>query len=562
MNLLKKYFLLAVVPFLSVGMSSCGMRSERMPDEGSSIAVNEIDSPLKYHLLFVDGLSDQLISDVLNVEFNGDAILKDSLGGLLNGKSIQTTDGIVALGAEYPSKNSSFSVQVGNRSLGWIETGVRIVASSSDVGDREVKVKIFNVNSASQINSATLPVSMATSVGSVDGQGFLMNAVTLSTISKNIENAESLIEPMATTRITFPSQVQGLTSQGVPAAGNLTMVATMFSNASEDSLQSFPGGFIANVSAPSVELAGVSDNAGAFITGGFAQFNVTDGLGRSIKKFDKPISVSIDLPKGSKNLDDVELSAGDTYPVWSYDDSLGVWNFEANGEITEKTPFDPNFFQVSFSTQHLSSWNLDHYGSTCDAIINFTGRPAGDVRPLDVVITGLTGQRFSHSLSISDSQLNLVRIVRAAKVRVVVRDAGKIVGSKTNIKLCDASPITVPMSLPIVTTGKVRVEVSEACPDGSDERALSTFVSLSGQARYSPAYARVESIGATVASKTFASVRPGVVTVRVQNPRATTKLSRYITKSVQVTANTSLTVPFRFDRVCPTGATGANATIN
>jgi hypothetical protein len=139
-----------------------------------------------------------------------------------------------------------------------------------------------------------------------------------------------------------------------------------------------PGGFAATVQVPAANagvLNGVAPDAGTFVTAGFAQFNVTDSQGNAIKTFDKPLTLGIDMPKGTLGADGNPVTAGDSYPVWSYDDANGNWNFEKMGTVAEKTPVDPANFTVQFQTNHLSTWALNTYLPSCPMAATLQGRP-------------------------------------------------------------------------------------------------------------------------------------------------------------------------------------------
>lgn len=542
-------------------LSACGGSSSTSPGSSTTVTpVSPLDSQVRYQVMLVDGVTGDTITDSLSVTFTGDATLKDSLGTSLNGKTVTTTNGLVALGATFSAAAKSFSIQAGNRARGWIETGTAVVAGTADSGDKQIIIKLFNTGSGkvSALNSSTLPVAMAVGEVTTDSSGKLSTDVVLATTTKTVTNAEGATESMGVSTLKLTSGTIGNAADGSIATGKLTVAATTFSNVNAQSMSAFPGGFAANVTnAPADVLGSASATNGAFVTGGFAQFNVTDSAGKAIKTFDKPVAITIDLPKSSKKLDGTAFKVGDTYPIWSYDDTTGRWAFEQNGIIQDKSPVDANFYQVAFETRHLSSWNLDLYGDTCTAQLNLTGRPSGDARPLEVEIVGVSGQRFSRTVYPTDSQVTLYRMLTGTSVNITVRDEGTPVGRLENVQLCTASPVSLPLTLPTSSTGAVRVEVSESCANGTGKTPLPTFTWLNRGRHWNSGYARAATASATAASYDFASVRPGEGTVWVENPRATSWHNRYTSKPVTVTSGSTATVSFNFTKTCPTGATGA-----
>lgn len=516
-------------------------------------AVAELSSQARYQIVLKDAITGALITDSLSITFTGAADLKAGDGTSLNGKTITTTDGVVALGATFSATAKDFSVLAGNRTLGWIDTGTSVVGDSTVSGDKTVELLLINTNASAAINASSIPVSMAVTTGATGAGGALSSPVALVTTQKTVVNAEGVSETAGSSTLTMATGTVGKTATGqLAAAGPLAVSATTFSNSNIDSMSAFPGGFAATVSgAPASALNGAAADAGTFVTGGFAQFNVTDSAGNAIKNFEPPIEVGIDLPKSTMAPDGVTLlKVGDDYPIWSFDDATGGWKYEKTGIVAEKTPVDPSNYTVKFSTTHLSSWNLDFYVASCTTSINLTGRPAGDTRQLLVETTGVTGRRFSASGNITDSQLNLLRSPMFTKVNVKVKDQGVVVGQTSGALLCSGA-ISIPVTLQPRGVGTVRVETSESCSDGSQKRAVPTFARLAYGTTLLSGYTTAVT-GTTVARKDFGSIPvAGTKTVSVLNPRS----NRYESKSVTVTANTTATAAFNFTITCPTGAT-------
>lgn len=517
-----------------------------------SAAVAELNSQARYQIVLKDAVTGNVITDSLSITFSGDADLKAGDGTSLNGKTITTTDGVVALGATFSATAKNFSVLAGNRTLGWIDTGTSVVGDSTVSGDKTVELLLINTNASAALNASSIPVSMAVATGTAGAGGALSSPVALATTQKTVVNAEGVSETAGSSTLTMPTGTVGKTATGqLAAAGPLAVSATSFSNSNIDSMSAFPGGFAATVSgAPASALNGAAPDAGTFVTGGFAQFNVTDSAGNAIKNFEPPIEVGIDLPKSTLGADGVTpLMVGDDYPIWSFDDATGGWKYEKTGTVAEKTPVDPSNYTVKFSTSHLSSWNLDFYVATCTSQINLTGRPAGDTRQLLLETTGVTGRRFSHSGYITDSQLNLLRSPIGTKVNVKVKDQGVVVGQTSGALLCGAA-ISIPVTLQPRGVGTVRVETSESCSDGSQKRAVPTFARLTYGTTFLSGYTTAVS-GTTVARKDFGSIPvAGTKTVSVLNPRS----NSYESKSVTVTANGTVTAGFNFPMTCGTGA--------
>ena len=437
-----------------------------------------ITAPYKYVFSFVDARTDAPITDSLTVQFTGPAVdsgeVLDSSNGSVKGKSYTTTNGLVTAAANFNGSDDVFTVLGGNLAKGWNTSGVQILRETSKLGDQIITVRLNNNNNNAAAVQAdtTLGIGMKTS-STTAAAGGVLPGVTLTTTDKSVTNAEGSTESVGTATISIPAGTVARDANNVPATGALNLTVTKYANSDVDALVAFPGGFT-----PNAVLANGTTASGNFVTGGFAQFNLTDSTGKAIKKFDSPIQLTIDLPKTSKNpATGATVAAGDTYPVWSFDEVSGKWVFEANGQVRNKTPLDPNNFEVVFSSTHLSYWNLDYFASdNCTGSINIARNPTGDTRPLYIDIVGVEGNRFyKSSYGITDSTVTLPYSPRI-NVNVTIKDSrGNVVGSAMNQNLCNG--VNVNTQLPAITYATLQTNVTESCPDGvTGKRAVPTYV--------------------------------------------------------------------------------------
>lgn len=458
-----------------------------------------ITAAYKYQLVFVDAVTNAPITDPLSVNFTGQSItdneVLDSENKSVKGRTLSTNNGLLAVVANFNGSNDFFAFTGGNLALGWNTSGTQITKELSKEGDQVITVKLTNSKPAkvAALNADTdLGLAMATGTATASATGVIASNTVVSTAPKTITNDLGVSEPVGTAKITIPANTVARDANGVAASGGLTLTVTKYSNNETQSLQAFPGGFAPTVSDPNSSYlgAGVTEASGNFITGGFAQFNVTDSTGKAIKNFDTPVTLTIDLPKGSKNPETgVSLVAGDIYPIWSFDETTGKWAFEQNGTIREKSPVDANNFEVVFTSKHLSYWNLDwlywQAGTNCSGRLNITGRPAGDNRALYVDITGVAGTNYYMSAlknqPITDSLLNLAKSPKT-NVNIRIRTAdGVLRGSANNVNLCTTATsggATVQVNLPTVSYASLVTTVTESCPDGSFQRPSPTWVWL------------------------------------------------------------------------------------
>ncbi|MBL0428669.1 hypothetical protein [Ramlibacter alkalitolerans] len=514
----------------------------------------------RYVVTFVDTVTGAPVTDALKVTFVGEAQLKATDGSALNDQTVTTSTGMVFVSADFTSTANDFSVQVSDpANKGWVATGARVVGTANLQGDQTVVVRMVNTKAAAAVNASDAPVAMSVANGNATATGALSAPVAVTTTPKTVVNTEGVSETIGTSSLAISAGTIGKTSSGAAAApGPLTVSNTYFATSNAESLNAFPGGFAATVEVPAANasvLNGAAADAGTFVTAGFAQFNVTDSQGNAIKTFDKPLTVGIDLPKGTRDENGVVLKVGDQYPVWSYDDTNGKWVFEKLGTIAEKTPVDPNNFTVQFTTTHLSSWNLDQYVNSCTATVNLQGRPANDTRLLTVDVLGSAGQRYGSQALINDSTLTLLRAPNISGT-IIVKDRGTEVGRVTNKAFCGAA-INVPITLTALPVGNVRIEASESCADGTQQRPVWTSAAVrytsGGLTTARPAYTRQAAAADKFALATLGSVPSGAVTVQLQNPRTgawvTTTDITGATSSTVVTGGTTV-FKFNFPMTC------------
>lgn len=192
-------------------------------------------------------------------------------------------------------------------------------------------------------------VKFATKSEALSG-GTLTNAVELSVDAGSMSNQGM--------KINLPTGLEFFNANGVKLSGsNLEVIAGHFDTENEQSLSSFPGGFELN----SVTLPDGSETDGNFITAGFTTLDMTVD-GQEVKTFNQDITVTMDVSDQLVNPETgAALAVGDQIPIWSYDDAENAWGYEKVGTVVNGS----NGLQLSFTTNHLSWWNLDFHQAKC-----------------------------------------------------------------------------------------------------------------------------------------------------------------------------------------------------
>lgn len=461
----------SIVALMTAGCGG-GSKSSTPTERATTNPVKKLTQAYQYQVIFKNVLDGSPITDKLNVEINGAAANKvvDGLGKKI--AKTEVTNGMLTLAADL-NDSDMFSIVAGNRTLGWQESGIQVKKSTSKAGIQVLEILLVNTKNTAAINDkADLGVAIISenNIASLSG-------LTRATPTKTTKNAEGNSVSVGTATIALPEGIKALDASGkeINITQGVSLTAIKFSNDEASALAAFPGGFTPTVT----QANGTTANTGAFITGGFAQFNLTDNAtGQAIKKFDKDIELGIDLPKGSKDPSGKVLVAGDKYDVWSFNESNGTWVFETSGTIEEK---DANNFTVKFKTNHLSYWNLDFYVDTCTATLNLN-RSASDTRPLTVTLIGEVGERFSRDFwDVTDSTQTIFNYPSNTRVHAQVRDedGSLIVQTTSPVNLCSGANLTVPVSTKPIRN--ITVNVTESCPSGSNSRPALSFMDAYNQ---------------------------------------------------------------------------------
>lgn len=329
---------------------------------------------------FIDSQSGQLITEQLKVKFTGAARVRNIQGQVVNERELTVSSGLLTVMPDFRS-GETFSLLVGNRQLGYVETGL-IVGGGSKFGELATfdvpLIKLTDVSIAG-LNSQDLGIAVSKTVISAGSDGSIP-ALVVVTPNKNITGSFEVVQgqpnptvAMGEARLEIEPGTRALDTNGRPISisGVLTISAVHYSGQDQDALTRFPGGFVTPVSGV-LPQGSAPSGQGVFITGGFATFNVSDSQGRALKNFDRPLQMRIDTPKVTVNpLTAKPYKAGDFFPVYAFDETTGVWSFETQGQVLEKTPPHPSLLEVRYTSRHLTSWNLDNYTSAdCPVTVN------------------------------------------------------------------------------------------------------------------------------------------------------------------------------------------------
>lgn len=261
------------------------------------------------------------------------------------------------------SENTPYNLRVMVHVDGYISSGTNINVTS-EAGCQFI-LRMVNID-----NPPEGVVVVRSEAGETD-----LNGITQ--YEKVIETPGEL-ETQTYAKVRIPESIKILDKNGLPLQGSLNAVVAYFSNQSSSALQSFPGGFDANIRN---SITGELED-GTFISGGFVAVEIFDQSGRQAKTFNKTtqnlakmnstqdgenaaIEFSVQVPGETINPEtNSPVKENDTIGIWSYDLSSGEWQDE--GVDTLKGADDNGNYTVTFPVEHLSYWNLDWKGLRCE----------------------------------------------------------------------------------------------------------------------------------------------------------------------------------------------------
>lgn len=237
----------------------------------------------------------------------------------------------------------------------------------------------------------------------------------------------------------------------------------------QSDLENFPGGLNNTHAKP---------GDGYFVTAGFVAVNVTDANGIHAKKLaNGTFTIRMNIPAGTVNPNtDVPLVAGDTIPIFTYDETNLVWKPEVDASSTpvlETVLKDTvtNELYVLHTTNHFSFWNLGWLvktlGTNCTATLNLKNDAM--LLPLNLKATFTSGNKGKNFLLTGFKPANDATITASnvpnQNLDIVLTDAlNNVVWSQKSVNWCAATPLTASYVAPASKQAvAVTVNVTEFC---------------------------------------------------------------------------------------------------
>jgi hypothetical protein len=296
------------------------------------------------------GADDQVTQSIsiAAVQAAGTASLSGTIftneGEELEGVLVTTADGSVT-GVSNPE---------GDVTLEGLDTGVPIVLTLTREGysNQYVRIEI-----PAETNTAVFEANM------------LPRAAPM--VADQIE-AGGQFEGMDGAKVTLP--IDGFINEaGETVTGDVEMTFTPLDVRNDGNLRSFPGSFSAVTS---------NGDQGELVTFGLAEYNFEqDGESVQLAPGKK---ATIEIPYYlDTNTEGNPVQAGDMVPLWSLDESSGLWVEEGTGSVVASAG-SPTGYALRADVMHFSWWNIDAINERYTAIaeckiIDNNGLPTLDI---------------------------------------------------------------------------------------------------------------------------------------------------------------------------------------
>ncbi|WP_435354426.1 hypothetical protein [Emticicia sp. SJ17W-69] len=139
---------------------------------------------------------------------------------------------------------------------------------------------------------------------------------------------------------------------GNALSGALQTTVATFSGQSSESAKAFPA---SNATVLSKGPNGESNVKGTLVPSVFAAVEMKSANGSRVATFSQPVDISFEIsPNRINPKTSLKVKVGDTFPIYSYSESTGVWTYEKEGIVISQ---DNKLF-VTFPTSHLSWFAL------------------------------------------------------------------------------------------------------------------------------------------------------------------------------------------------------------
>jgi hypothetical protein len=451
-----KVVLLSAAAIVAVSISGC-----KKPTEGVKILINSnslFPSPTVIKFANADSTSvNKLGNFAVTISGPGAKYVQMASGGV----NFQASNGILSIALTkdaHPSATNPISFTVA-ASLNNFAPMLQNITITED------KLSVYTIKALEYAKPAEGTTVLAQNTG--------LNAGTLPSTYAITTPKTSTMTEQATVTFDGGTQMQDANGTAIPG-GNLNLNVVQYGTNSSVSLQALPGGTSTNtaVKADGTPISGSVN----FVTAGLLQMNLDAG-GIAVKRFSKPVSVSIEINSNLTNFATGKpIKAGDVIPYWSLNETTGEWKSEGNTTVIVN---GKGKLSAPMQISHLSCWSVGwSWGavgsySTCSSSLNVTintSDPAFKGGPYNVSLQTPDGTYLGGVQGVTISNGNVVTLTSVpniAQAKIVVSGGIPYTSVQSDLFApCGAGSISI--NVPVSSnTVNVSVDVIGLC-NGKD----------------------------------------------------------------------------------------------
>ncbi|KZN68502.1 hypothetical protein [Pseudoalteromonas luteoviolacea] len=334
----------------------------------------------------------------------------------------------------------------------------------------------FKIKEDANLETITLAITAENylanaSVVSLAGDGTVNVAVNLvSAAQASVKTEENLetAEGKLTTDLTVDTNADG-------AGASLVIPATV--ELQDSAGEAISGTVNVEVVTAELDAADTAASAASIIPGGLnsasadevllpaavVTVNITATQGdttTAVKQLSEAITVTTDIPDTYRTAEDNELAQGNTFDVYTYDETKAQWtklqdsaNNDTVATVGEKVGTN---FPTSFQTDHFSSFVPVERVAACTEAVTFTLSGTNVSVPAAGLFLQIRSNRLALNEVITTDSGTLYAADQAAKNGITVNSSanvnvvdanGNVWGSETNANLC--GNVTIPVTSPV-----------------------------------------------------------------------------------------------------------------
>jgi len=456
------YLSIALLFFSLLFINAC-----KNPTDGLIVTVNSDLSENNYGFIVANANPDvEEVPQDLNIKIVGpDADYVLSSDGT---KNFEATSGLFSLILKpgvTPSESNPIKFTIMIESNGFLKSITPIEISNE--GNESFTIYM--------VKASALPegVAMKEQTIALPANGELEETTVIEVPMTNGKQETAIIE--------IPKGTKMLDADGNVITGSIYASVVHFDNRSEESLNSFPGGFTAT---NLVDKDGNAMEPVVFETAGFISIEMSNGT-QSVKSFSNPIEVTMEINDETFNPEnETNIKEGDSIPTWSLDTKTGQWTME-DVAVVVKNP-STNKLETVFPITHLSYWNLGFKYNTCPkngSVVTFKSSTETEgYRYIEVRNAKTKAFISSKNLNVINNrsfQFNFAHKRKDVLIRVYSgknkKNKGDLITESGSFKMCGSSQtITIPD--PVKPPTIVNIEISGKCQVGGRVLRPSFFV--------------------------------------------------------------------------------------